>query len=158
MSDLAWGVFLQLAGVFVIIAEIVLPSGGLLSLLAIGLLGYSLYMVFAEISVAVGMMFVIADLIVIPVLVLAGIKALAASPATLRTRLSRQEGVTAQDPGLDRYRGMRGRTLSDLHPSGTAVIAGDRVDVVSRGEYIDKNIEVQVDAVTGNQIIVKRVE
>ncbi len=35
-----------------------------------------------------------------------------------------------------------------------AIIDGKRVDVVTRGEYIEKDSEITVTAVTGNQIIV----
>jgi membrane-bound serine protease (ClpP class) len=41
MREFLIPVLLQLAGVIIIIAEIFLPSGGLLSLMAAGLFGYS---------------------------------------------------------------------------------------------------------------------
>jgi membrane-bound ClpP family serine protease len=83
-------VFLQLVGILVIIAEIILPSGGILSILATGLFGYSLYLVFTNISASAGMAFVIADLFIVPILVYFGIKFLAKSPVTLRTKLSKE--------------------------------------------------------------------
>jgi membrane-bound ClpP family serine protease len=148
-------VVLQLAGVLIIIAEIFLPSGGLLSLIAASLFGYSLYIVFTDISTMAGTYFVLADLFIIPILVVVGLKVLANSPATLKKTLASADGVVSQAPELDGFMGSEGRSATPLHPGGTAIIDGQRLDVVSRGEYIDKNKDLVVVEVTGNQIIVK---
>ena len=148
-------VFLQLIGILVIIAEIILPSGGILSILAAGLFGYSLYLVFTQLSTSAGMAFVIADLILIPILVYFGIKFLAKSPVTLRTKLSREDGVTAQSQDQNHYLGRQGLAITDLRPSGVAKINEERLDVVTQGEYIEKQTKILVIAVRGNQIVVK---
>ena len=49
---------------------------------------------------------------------------------------------------------MEGVAVTDLRPSGMAMIDNKRVDVVTRGEYIEKNTELTVHSVSGNQIIV----
>jgi membrane-bound ClpP family serine protease len=146
---------LQLIGVVVIIAEIIIPSGGLLSALAIGIFGYSLFMVFSGISFGAGVIFASVDAIMIPVLVIVGLKLLAKSPATLRRRLSREEGVSSQSPELENYKGCEGVAATDLRPAGVARIDGKRVDVVSRGEYIDKDTHLVVMEVTGNRVVVR---
>ena len=148
-------VVLQLAGVLVIIAEIILPSGGFLSLVAVGLFGYSLFIVFHDISTMAGTYFVLADLIIIPALLALGLKILARSPATLRETLSSEKGVVSQSPELESFMGREGKSVTDLRPGGTAIVDGKRLDVVSRGEYIEKDSNLIVVEVTGNQIIVR---
>jgi membrane-bound serine protease (ClpP class) len=155
MREFLIPVLLQLAGVIIIIAEIFLPSGGLLSLIAAGLFGYSLFIVFHDISTMVGTYFVLADLFIIPVLVAVGLKILARSPATLRETLSSDSGVVSQSPELKSFVGREGKSITALHPGGTAIIDGKRLDVVSRGEYIDKDSNLIVVEATGNQIIVR---
>jgi len=155
MSDsLLLLVILQLVGVAVVIAEIILPSGGILSIAALSVFGYSLYIAFSDISKSVGFAFVAGDLVLIPILVIVGLKLLARSPVTLRKTLSRREGVSSQSPELDRYLDMQGTAATNLRPAGMAIIDGKRVDVVTRGEYIEKDATIVVTAVTGNQIIV----
>ena len=149
-------IILQLVGVVVIIAEIILPSGGILSIVALGVFGYSLFIVFNEISMIIGFSFVAADLILIPVLVIVGLKLLARSPVTLRKTLSRKEGVSSQSSELESYVGTQGNAVTNLRPAGIAVINGKRVDVVTRGEYLEKDSAIIVTAVTGNQIIVRK--
>ena len=157
MNDsLLFPIILQLVGVVVIIAEIILPSGGILSIVALGVFGYSLFIVFNEISMTIGFSFVAADLILIPVLVIVGLKLLARSPVTLRKTLSRKEGVSSQSSELESYVGTQGNAVTDLRPAGIAVINGKRVDVVTRGEYFEKDAAIIVTAVTGNQIIVRK--
>ena len=104
----------------------------------------------------IGFSFVAADLILIPVLVIVGLKLLARSPVTLRKTLSRKEGVSAQSSELESYVGRQGNAVTDLRPAGIAVINGKRVDVVTRGEYLEKDSAIIVTAVTGNQIIVRK--
>ena len=149
-------IILQLVGVVVIIAEVILPSFGILTIVALGVFGYSLFMVFHDISKAAGFALLAADLVMIPVLVILGLKLLARSPVTLRKTMSREEGVSSQPSELDSYIDMQGTAVTDLRPAGTAIIDGKRLDVVTRGEYLEKDAAIIVTAVTGNQIIVRK--
>ncbi len=149
-------VILQLIGVVVLIAEIIIPSGGILSIITVGLMGYSLFLVFTTISTLAGMVFVIADIIMFPIVLFVGIKLLAKSPATLKTSLSKANGFSSQSEELVEFMGLTGEAVTDLRPAGTAVINNRRVDVVSRGEYIDKGAGIVVLEVEGNRVVVKQ--
>jgi membrane-bound ClpP family serine protease len=149
-------VILQLAGIGIIIAEIIIPSGGILSILAVGIFAYSLYIVFTNISLFAGMVFLTVDLITIPVLIILGLKFIARSPVTLRETLSRELGVTSQSEDMDHFLGLEGIALTDLRPAGMALLDDRRTDVVTRGEYLDKGTAVVVIKITGNQIVVKK--
>jgi membrane-bound ClpP family serine protease len=158
MNTLTLAILLQLTGVVVVIAEIIIPSGGFISIIAILLFGYSLFLVFQDISSSVGMVFIGADIVLIPILILVGLKLMARSPAMLKKELSRSEGVVSQAAKLNEYLGREGIAACDLHPAGSVIINGEKVDVVSRGEYIEKGSAVVVHKVTGNQIIVRKKE
>ena len=145
---------LQLMGVLVIIAEVFLPSGGVLAIIAVAVIGYSLYLVF-EVSMTLGWALVVLDLISIPILVILGLKMVAKTPARLSRTLSSEEGVTSQKPELGKFLHQTGIAVTVLRPSGTAVFNGQRVDVVTRGEYLNKDTAVEVVAITGNQVIVR---
>ena len=157
VSKLLLPIGLQLLGVIIILAEFVLPSGGILTVAACAVCGYSLYLVFT-ISTGIGFIFVGADVIIFPVLVLIGIKILANSPLTLKKTLSRQEGVTSQDNELQSLIGKTGTVIHDLRPAGRAIIENKRFDVVSVGDYIEKNNTIIVTSVNGNRIVVKKLE
>lgn len=155
MKELTYPMVLQLVGVGIIIAEIIIPSGGILAVMAAFLFLYSLYIVFQGFSPWVGMAFVLADIFIISFLIHLGLKIVARSPVTLSKTLSRGHGVVSQSSGLGSYVGKHGISKTDLRPAGFALIEGKKVDVITRGEYIQKNIPIVVYAVTGNQIIVR---
>lgn len=147
-------VVLQIIGIIIIIAEIILPSGGILSILAIGVLGFSLFKAFS-ISSNVGMIFLGADIIIVPVLVLLGLKLIAKSPVALRKTLSKEDGVMSQRKEMGELLNETGVATTDLRPAGSIKINDKKIDAVTQGEYLDKDTSVRVIEVTGNQIIVK---
>jgi membrane-bound ClpP family serine protease len=149
-------ILLQLLGILVILAEIVIPSLGLLAAIALGLFSYSLYLVFTGISNFAGMAFISFDLLTIPLLLVVGMKLLAASPLSLKNRLSSQDGVVSQAADLGDYKDKEGKSVTDLRPAGIAMFNGKRLDVVTDGDYIEAGTPIIVTGVTGNQIIVER--
>jgi membrane-bound serine protease (ClpP class) len=156
-GDIILAVVLQLVGVGVIIAELVLPSGGLLTVVAVGALGYSLFHVFTKISVGAGLAFVAADLVMIPIAIVVGIKLLIRSPVTLRSSLSSKDGVASQDPLFKALVGKEGVARTALRPAGKATIEGQRYDVVSGGAFIESGTPVKVTTVDGNRIVVRKI-
>lgn len=150
-------IVLQFMGIIVIITEIFIPSLGLLSVMALGIFAYSLYLVFADISTAMGMIFLGADVILVPIFIILGMKILAKSPLTLKQALSKKDGVMSQNKRLETYMGLKGKAVTDLRPAGMAQIKENRVDVVADGEYIDAGTPIIVTGVTGNQIMVEKI-
>ncbi len=74
----------------------------------------------------------------------------------LETELTAGEGF-ASAPVTDRaWFGKRGTAASTLRPAGIADIEGERVDVVSDGEFIDAGESITVVRVDGNRIVVRR--
>jgi membrane-bound serine protease (ClpP class) len=51
---------------------------------------------------------------------------------------------------------MEGKALTDLRPSGTAIINDARVDVVTFGNYIEKGSAIIVKQVEGTRVVVER--
>ena len=64
---------------------------------------------------------------------------------------------TVGDIGTERPElvGKAGTALTPLRPSGTAVINGQRVDVVTEGAMIDRDTPVKVVAVEGMRVVVR---
>lgn len=64
------------------------------------------------------------------------------------------------DPELGRPKlvGSRGSTLTPLRPAGLALLQGQRVDVVSEGEFIDAHCSIEVVSEAGNRIVVRLAE
>ncbi|MCP4023891.1 MAG: serine protease [Desulfobacteraceae bacterium] len=149
-------VLLQMIGFLVIITEIFIPSLGLLTLLALGVYFYSIYLVFTTISTTAGMVFTGLDIVLVPVMIILGMKILARSPLALKRELSKKDGVVSQRKELKAYINTKGRSVTDLRPAGTADINSQRLDVVTDGEYIEAGTPIVVTSVTGNRIVVEK--
>ena len=77
------------------------------------------------------------------------------SKLTLETVESSGKGYISAETSSDLI-GKAGNALSDLRPSGIADINGQRLDVVTEGEYIEKGTKVVVVEVKGSRIVVKK--
>jgi membrane-bound serine protease (ClpP class) len=74
----------------------------------------------------------------------------------LQTGLDAGQGY-ASPPETDRqWLGKSGTAISPLRPSGIADVDGERVDVVSDGEFIESGARILVTRVDGNRIVVRR--
>lgn len=74
----------------------------------------------------------------------------------LDTALGALTGEAPDTPDDRRWLGKHGTAGSPLRPAGVADIEGERVDVVSRGEYIEAGDPIEVVRVEGNRIVVRR--
>jgi membrane-bound ClpP family serine protease len=156
MKPYIFPILLQIIGILVVIAEIFIPSLGLLSAIALSVFFYSLYLVFTTISTTTGLIFTGLDIVLVPLLIIFGLKILAKSPLALRRELSKQDGVVSQKQGLEAVINKKGKSVTNLRPAGIAEINSQRLDVVTDGEYIDADTKIIVTGVTGNQIIVEK--
>lgn len=74
----------------------------------------------------------------------------------LETGLPAGEGYASAPEGDARWRGKAGEAISPLRPAGIALIEGERVDVVSDGEFIEPGAMIRVTRIDGSRIVVRR--
>jgi membrane-bound serine protease (ClpP class) len=74
----------------------------------------------------------------------------------LDTGLPAGEGYASAPETDQRWLGKRGHAVSPLRTAGIAEIEGERVDVVSDGEFIDSRTPIVVTRIDGNRIVVRR--
>ena len=73
----------------------------------------------------------------------------------LSVKLDSAAGFDSADPALHRFLGQRGRALTTLRPAGSASLNGEKVDVVTRGEFIPAGSPVRVVLVEGVRVVVE---
>ena len=74
----------------------------------------------------------------------------------LETELGAGEGFASAATTDLMWLGKRGTAASTLRPAGIATFEGERVDVVSDGEFIDAGDPITVVKVDGNRIVVRQ--
>lgn len=76
----------------------------------------------------------------------------------LRDKTDAESGYTSPNMDNVSYIGKEGITLTPLRPAGSAEIEGERVDVVTQGDFLGADTPVVVTAVDGTRIVVKRLK
>lgn len=156
---LALAILLLGLGLGLIVAEVLFPSFGVLSLLASVAIIASLATAFG-IDTSTGVNFLIAVALLVPAAILGGMRLFPHSPVGRRMVVS---GLSFKARAATDERDLQlvdatGEVETDLRPAGTARLAGRRVDVVSRGELIEAGAPIRVIEVSGNRVVVARTE
>ena len=76
------------------------------------------------------------------------------SGLVLKNTSSKQAGFSA-GPDYERYLGMEGLAVTRLCPGGAAQINGEKLDVLTFGEFVEKGCRVVVVKVEGSKLFVK---
>jgi membrane-bound ClpP family serine protease len=74
----------------------------------------------------------------------------------LQDSLKKESGFEGTED-LNYFLGKEGTTLTVLRPAGTADFDGVRLDVVTQGDFIQKDAKVKVLKVEGRRIVVKEI-
>ncbi len=85
-----------------------------------------------------------------------GFKSKLLNKIILNNKLESKKGYLSNEASEEML-GKEGKTLTELRPSGYAVIDGEKHDVLSEGGFISKGSTVKVIKVEGSKIIVRRV-
>lgn len=158
-------VLLLLVGVGLIVAEIFLPSGGVLTVAAVIVLAISAVFAWRAwwgTSPAAWWTYVGSGVVLIPAALLGALWALphtsfgrrflldAPTPEELRAYGDEEEH-------LGRLIGATGKTLTLLSPGGLVQVEGERLHCKSEGMLIDAGEAVKVVAIAGNLVVVRPV-
>ncbi|MBL6757497.1 MAG: hypothetical protein ISQ11_13950 [Planctomycetes bacterium] len=144
-------------GLLLVLIEVFVPSGGILGLLAALALIGSMVLAFME-DFTLGFTLLAATAVLVPVIVTYGLRVFPKTPIgrKLTARGFSFEDGRAVDRRDATLLSKTGVVEADLRPAGMARIDGRRVDVVSRGEPIEKGAPIVVVEVSGNRVIVAR--
>lgn len=76
----------------------------------------------------------------------------------LFTQQEKELGYTVGTKDLKRLIGKKGFAITTLRPSGIVEVNGKKLNVITRGEYIESNTKIKVISVEGNKIVVETVD
>jgi len=152
---------LIIVGIILVILEIfIIPGFGIAGIIGLFMMFGGVFIVadtFAE-----GIIYLLITLLVTGLIIFAGVKTGRLKKLwgklSLKTKQNNDEGYVAPRQEYVHYLGKTGVALTLLRPAGSALIEGDRVDVVTDGSFIPKDSKIKVIAVEGTRIIVTREE
>lgn len=146
---------LLLVGAALLLLETVLP-GMIAGLVGVGCLIAGVVLAYVDFGLRTGNLVLVIVLVGFVVGTLCWMRYLPDSPMA-RLFISRGTigNIGAEQPGLV---GRTGTALTTLRPSGAALIEGQRVDVVSEGEMIQKGSQIKVIATEGLRVVVRAMD
>lgn len=150
---------LFILGLVMLVLELFVPSFGILGLLgSISLVAgvvraaYS----YTHAMFSLGIAFAAATVVIIIVAVIFKERGIW-NRFILKDSLSKEQGFVPVAEKLNLV-GLKGISVTPLRPSGTAMIANERVDVVTEGSFIQTNAPISVVKVEGGRIVVKEIK
>jgi membrane-bound ClpP family serine protease len=160
MDELLWPLILLLVGLSLLVLEAFIPSGGILSLLsALGIIG-AVALAYASAGTVPATLFLLLTAVAVPTAIVLLVRWW---PHTALGKLILIQPQPADEmvPDLSPLRslvGAVGRTKSKMLPGGAVRIEGKSYDAVTEGVSLDAGIAVQVVAVRGRSLVVRRTD
>ncbi|MEX0612514.1 MAG: NfeD family protein [Pirellulales bacterium] len=159
IPDIAWAILLLLAGCALVVMEVFIPSGGIISILAAVAFIGSLVIAFQESATTgpmTGFLFAAVTVFAVPTLLALAFKYW---PKTRMGKaflgeLPTEEEVLTEDPRRALI-GRVGVARSKMLPSGTVEVDGQMIDAVSQGRAIEPGTYVVIIEVRANRVIVR---
>ncbi len=155
---LLFAVFLYAICAVLIVAEVFIPSGGLLGACSVACIMGGVVIFFRHSTLA-GWLGLVVALVMVPSLLVAGYKILPKTKFGRRVILAppvRQRGdAIADTPELSKLLGQTGRVLTTMRPVGMCGFDGQRVECVAESGYVQKDKKVKVIRVEGTQVTVR---
>jgi len=146
-------------GLVFLILEVFFPSMALLgTLAALSIIGGGV-LAYVQDTGSLFVGYVTVTFILVPVALFTALHLFPRTPMgkhfTLAGPSFNPKDAQAVEEALDELVGLEGKTLTPLHPTGIAVINDRRVDVVTRGEMLEKEARIKVIKVEGNRVVVE---
>jgi membrane-bound ClpP family serine protease len=152
-----WPSILQALAFAVAMAEVMVPSFGLLSLLCAGLAAYSWYYIIQELPRAAAWWFGAADLVMVPVGIRIAFKVLGRSPISHDSSLGSGSGLERVDKEMSRHVGVTAVVEAPLRPTGKIRVGEDVFEAQTAGEWAERGSQVKVISVSGSRFHVEKI-
>lgn len=157
--DIVWAILLMVVGCVLVVLEVFIPSGGIISILAAVSFLASIFLAFQPgptTGPAIGLIFTATTVLAVPTLVALAFKYWPKTPLgkAFLGELPKESDVLPEDTRRALV-GRVGIARSKMLPSGTVEIDGQMIDAVTQGRAIEPGTYVVVSEVRANRVVVR---
>jgi membrane-bound serine protease (ClpP class) len=161
--QLALTLLLIVIGLVLLVAELFLPTHGVLSAVAVGALVVGVAMPFFYGDAEKGLLILVGVFLIVPVVMGVMLHIWPRTPIGRRMIRSgpEEDATVAAMPvnlELEQLRDRLGRAVSPLRPSGVAEFDGKRIDVLTEGMMVDPGTWVRCIDVKAGKVVVRPVD
>ena len=161
MTPLLWAILVLASALALMTLELFIPSGGLLSLLAIIALVVSISFVYQGYGLLLGSAYLAAIVVMLPIILSVAVRWWPHTPLGKKIlNLPPMDEHAESSPlfsQLDVLLGKQGQAQTKMVPSGSIVVNGRLYDAVSEGVVIECGENIKVIRVDANRIVVRKV-
>lgn len=152
-------IMLFLGGIVLLIAEIFfIPGTGLAFLLGFGCVAGSIILSFEDINTGIWV-FCIVLIITVAITYVSATYIVKTDfwkdRVVLNPELKDEKGYKGATKDYTEFIGKIGLTITPLRPVGKAQFDNDKLDVVTEGQFINKDVKVEIIHIEGNRIVVR---
>ena len=152
---------LFLLGLILCAVEIFIPGFGIFGILGIGSIVGSIFLTTPDVATAIKYSAIVIGvaIILLPIVIKVMSKRKFFDKLTVKEQLTTEKGYMARDISLNDRVGAEGIALTVLRPAGTMELEdGTRLDVVTRGDFIEQGARVKVVGIDGTWLIVSELK
>ena len=158
-DDLVIALVFEALGIVLLVAELFLPSHGVLTVLAVGSLGGGIFCAFRY-DTTFGYASLVLSLLFLPAFAVAAVKIWPRTFVGRRVAPPNREFLASESPassdaGLEGLVGRTGVTLTPLRPVGACDFGGRRVECHAESGMIDRDTRVVAIDVRGRSLVVR---
>jgi membrane-bound serine protease (ClpP class) len=159
LPEIVWAILLMLIGCVLVVLEVFIPSGGIISILAAVSFIAAIFMAFQEgptTGPGVGLIFTATTVFAVPALIALAFKLWPKTPMgkAFLGELPTDAEVLPEDPRRALI-GRVGVARSKMLPSGAVEVDGQMIDAVTQGQAIEPGAYVVVTEVRANRVVVR---
>ncbi|MBT6055315.1 MAG: hypothetical protein HOK57_02805 [Planctomycetaceae bacterium] len=163
MSPLFWITGLLFVGLFVMVLEVFIPSGGLLGFVSIAAIVAAVATAFAEQGIGSGFLVLAITAVAVPATLAIAFHLFPSTPLGRRIMPSPPEPqdlvpAKKQRERLKEFVGRQGRAVTDLVPWGQVEVAEERIEAVSRAGVISSETRIEVVGTEGRAVVVRTMQ
>ena len=150
---------LLVLGLIFLLAEVFIPGFGIMGIVGIILFVVGIILTASTFVEALVMFLILLVIlaIIIMLVVRSATKGRLSKTLVLNESLSREKGFSAVED-MKIFLGKEGKAISMLRPAGIGIFDGVRLDVVSKGAYIEEDSNIKITEVVGRRIVVDVIE
>ena len=151
---------LFIVGVVLCLVEVFMPGFGIFGAGGIVAIVASIFLTAPDMESAVRYLVIVIIMLVvaIPLILKFMQKRKVLDRLLVKKELTTEDGYVSRNPNLAQYMDQEGKAFTVLRPAGTMVTQdGVRLDVVTRGEYIEKGTAIKVVGLDGTWLIVEKI-
>ena len=152
---------LFLLGVVLCLIEVFVPGFGVFGVGGIASIAASIFLMAPDAATAVKYLVVMAIMLVVlvPILFKVMKKRKVLDKLMVKEELKTEDGFVSRRADLGQYVNREGRAFTVLRPAGTMITDdGVRLDVVTKGDFIEKDARIRVVGMDGTWLTVEKIE